>query len=37
MAAYISRTLAANNQKLLTISMWVKLAKIQEQSSKGFK
>ena len=31
MAAYISRTLAANNQKLLTISMWVKLAKIQEQ------
>ena len=31
MAAYISRTLAANNQKLLTISLWVKLAKIQEQ------
>ena len=31
MAGYISRTLAANNQKLLTISLWVKLAKIQEQ------
>ena len=31
MAGYISRTLTANNQKLLTISLWVKLAKIQEQ------
>ena len=31
MAAYISRTLAANNQKLLTISLWVKIAKVQEQ------
>ena len=29
--AYIYRTLAANNQKKLTISAWVKLAKIQEQ------
>lgn len=31
MAAYITRTLAQNNQKLLTISLWVKLAEIQEQ------
>ena len=31
MAAYISRNLADNNQKLLTISLWVKIAKVQEQ------
>ena len=27
---YMTRTLAANNQKKLTISVWVKLNKVQE-------
>jgi len=30
-SAYIYKTLAANNQKKLTISAWVKIAKVQEQ------
>jgi|TARA_B100001094_G_scaffold52759_1_gene48222 hypothetical protein len=30
-STYINRTLATNNQKKLTISVWVKIAKVQEQ------
>ncbi len=30
-STYMNRTLTANNQKKLTISVWVKIAKVQEQ------